>query len=289
VTVCRSFVCPWQKSNIFYFNGNDGAEPASEVVFDHAGNLYGTTVGGGGLGDPTCFYDTNGCGTVYELSPSNGSWTETVLHAFPASDSDGQSPFANLILDSAGNLYGSTEEGGTIGGGTVFQLSPGGSGWTEDLLYNFTGHSDGLVPEGGLLLASGNLIGTAGEGGTGGGGTVFSLTPGQGGWTFNLMYSLFGPQYYGPRAALTMDAAGNLYGTTISGGAYGYGSAFKLTPSNGGWTYTSLHDFTNGADGSYIQSNLILDANGNLYGVAANGGYTGPCFRGCGVVFEITP
>jgi uncharacterized repeat protein (TIGR03803 family) len=85
-----------------------------------------------------------------------------------------------------------------------------------------------------------------------------------------------------------MDAAGNLYGTTSAGGVYGYGSAFKLTPSNGGWTYTSLHEFTGGSDGSFIASNLIIDANGNLYGVAS-GGASQSCFDGCGVVFEITP
>ncbi len=289
VTTCKSFICPWLKSNIFSFDGDDGDEPMSEVVFDRAGNLYGTTFGGGGLGDVTCFYNTNGCGTVYELSPSNGSWTETVLHAFPVSDSDGQSPYAPLILDSAGNLYGTTGQGGSSYGGTVFQMSPPGSGWTENLLYTFTGGSDGFVPEGGLLLASGKLIGTTTEGGAGGGGTAFDLTPGQGGWGFNLIYSLTGPQYYGSEAALTMDVSGNLYGTTVAGGAYGYGSAFKLTPSNGGWTYTSLHDFTGGSDGSYISGRLILDADGNLYGVADEGGYTGPCFRGCGIVFEITP
>jgi uncharacterized repeat protein (TIGR03803 family) len=287
-TVCKSFICPWQKSTLFSFNGTDGAEPMSEVVFDQVGNLYGTTYGGGGNGDADCIYDTNGCGTVYELTPSNGTWTETVLHAFPTSGNDGQNPYANLILDSAGNLYGSTEQGGSSGLGTVFQLSPSGSGWTENLLYNFEAGSDGVVPEGGLLLASGTLFGTASTGGLDEAGTVFQLTPGQGGWTFNLMYTLIGQEYFGPRASLTMDAAGNLYGTTVSGGAYGYGSAFKLTPSNGSWTYTSLHDFTGNSDGSYIESNLIMDANGNLYGVASNGG-AGSCFRGCGTVFEITP
>lgn len=287
-SVCKSIICPWQKSTIFSFNGPDGAEPMSEVVFDHAGNLYGTTYGGGGHGNDICFYDNNGCGTVYELTPSNGAWTEAVLHAFPATAFDGQNPYANLIFDSAGNLYGSMPQGGASGEGAVFQLSPSGSGWMENLLYSFHTNSTGIEPEGGLLLASGSLIGTTSTGGTGDGGTVFELTPGQGGWTFNLMYSLSGQQYFGPRASLTMDAAGNLYGTTVSGGAHGYGSAFKLTPSNGGWTYTSLHDFTGGTDGTYVASNLIMDADGNLYGVAS-GGASGSCFRGCGVVFEITP
>jgi uncharacterized repeat protein (TIGR03803 family) len=289
-TACRSFPCPWQKSTLFSFNGTDGAEPTSEVVFDRAGNLYGTTFGGGGNGDAICLYEYNGCGTVFELTPSTGTWTETVLHRFPdaADSSDGQNPYANLIFDSAGNLYGSTIAGGSSGEGTVFQLSPSGPGWTENLLYSFDTNTNGIEPEGGLLLVSGNLVGTTGTGGAGNGGTVFELTPGQGGWTFNLMYSLSGQKYFGPRASLTMDATGNLYGTTVAGGAYGYGTAFKLTPSNGGWTYTLLHDFTGGSDGSYIASNLIMDASGNLYGVASNGA-SGSCFRGCGVVFEITP
>jgi uncharacterized repeat protein (TIGR03803 family) len=288
-TSCKSFICQWQKTTILSFNGTDGDEPMSEVVFDQAGNLYGTTYGGGGNGNDICFYDTNGCGTVYELTPSNGTWTQTVLHAFPATGFDGQNPEANLIFDSAGNLYSSTVAGGAVGLGGVFQLSPSGSGWTESLLYSFYTNSNGVVPEGGLLLASGNLIGTTSGGGAGNGGTVFQLTPGQGRWTFNLIYSLpgFGDDF-GPRASLTMDAAGNLYGTTVAGGTFGYGSAFKLTPSNGGWTYTSLHDFTGGSDGSYIASNLIMDADGNLYGVASQGA-SGSCFRGCGVIFEITP
>jgi uncharacterized repeat protein (TIGR03803 family) len=287
-TVCKSFICPWQKSILFSFNGTDGAQPMSEVVFDQAGNLYGTTYYGGGNGGDICIYEGDGCGTVYELTPSNGTWTETVLHAFSTSASDGQNPYANLIFDSAGNLYSATVAGGSSGLGTVFQLSPTGSGWTENLLYSFDTNSNGIEPAGGLLLAAGNLIGTTSTGGTGDGGTVFELTPGQGGWTFNLMYSLSGQEYYGPEASLTMDAAGNLYGTTVSGGAYGYGSAFKLTPSNRGWTYTSLHDFTGGSDGGYVASNLIMDANGNLYGVASDGA-SDSCFDGCGVVFEITP
>ena len=220
-TACKSFVCPWQKSTIFSFNGSDGAEPVDEVVFDRAGNLYGTTLFGGGNGDASCIYEGGGCGTVYELTPSNGTWTETVLHAFPASGNagtDGQNPDANLIFDSAGNLYGSTEAGGSFSEGTVFQLSPSGSGWTENLLHNFQGKNDGAIPGGGLLLASGNLIGTTSGGGAGNGGTVFELTPGQSNWVFSLMYSL--PGYgddFGPRAGLTMDAAGNLYGTTVAG------------------------------------------------------------------------
>lgn len=287
-SACKSFVCPWQKSTLLEFNGTNGDEPMSEVVFDGAGNLYGTTYGGGGKGNVDCFYETNGCGTAYELTPGNGTWTQTILHTFPATNFDGQNPRANLILDSTGNLYGTAQGGGGLGQGTVFQLSPSGSSWTENLIYSFRGKGDGADPLGGLLLASGSLLGTTNYL-FGGEATVFQLTPGQGNWVFNLMYTFGQQDGYGPEASLTMDAAGNVYGTTVEGGAYGYGSVFELTPSNGGWTYTSLHDFTGGSDGSYIDSNLVMDADGNLYGVATNGGNDEPCLRGCGVVFEITP
>ena len=130
---------------------------------------------------------------------------------------------------------------------------------------------------------SGNLYGTTAGGGSGGGGTVFELAPADGGWSFQTLYSLGG--LGGPAGKLVMDAIGNLYGTTLQGGPYQQGSVFKLSLSNGGWTYTSLHDFTGGTDGGYPNGSLIFDANGNLYGTAQSGG----TYNGGGVVFEITP
>jgi len=131
----------------------------------------------------------------------------------------------------------------------------------------------------------GNLYGTTLTSGSGGGGTVFELTSTNNGWIFNTLYGFQGGGYYpGSWGKLLMDTAGNLYGTTYGDGLYGAGSAFKLTPSNGAWTYTSLHDFTGGSDGGNPISNLVLDANGNLYGTAS---YGGP--YNAGVVFEITP
>ena len=122
----------------------------------------------------------------------------------------------------------------------------------------------------------------------GGGGTVFELTPSGGNWTFATLYGFYNPNgdngAYGPDDRLTMDAAGNLYGTTKWDGAYGCGNVFKLIPSNGGWTYASLHDFTCGADGGDAGWGVTLDANGNLYGVAGTGG-----MYGWGVAWEITP
>jgi len=288
---CTTALCPWKETLLYSFAGSDGAEPYSEVVFDHVGNLYGTTTRGGSSG----YY---GDGVVYELTPSNGGWSETILHGFTGG-TDGAEPYAGLIFDNVGNLYGTTYEGGNLacsggggqGCGVVFQLAPVGSGWTENILYSFQSSRDGAFPMGGLIFDQfGNLYGTTP---LTYGGMVFMLTPSQGNWAFTLLYSFSGPE--GPEASLVMDAAGNLYGTRVDGGAYEYGSVFKLTPSSDGWTYTSLHDFCpNGfpacSDGAYPVSNVVIDTNGNLYGTAALGGTGCPSNpNGCGVVWEITP
>src|SRR5271166_2917290 len=163
---------------------------------------------------------------------------------------------------------------------------------TENVLYRFQDGSDGAVPFGGVIFDnSGNLYGSTLVHGLGGGGTVFELSPANGNWTFSLLYSFIGSGF-GPAASLTMDAAGNLYGTTDKNGAFGAGTVFKLTPSGGSWKYTSLHDFTGGSDGGNPFSNVTFDANGNLYGRTSAGGDTsGDCqgLVGCGVVWEITP
>ena len=167
--------------------------------------------------------------------------------------------------------------------GTVFQLTPSGSGWTHQIIYNFQNLTDGKLPNSGVILdSSGNLYGTTVFGGTGLGGTVFQLKPSGGTWNFSLVYGLVGNA--GPFGSLSLDAAGNLYGTTWQDGNYVAGSAIKLIPSQGSWIYQSLHDFTGGDDGEYSLSNVIFDASGNMYGTAAYGGA-----NGYGVVVEITP
>ncbi len=156
------------------------------------------------------------------------------------------------------------------------------SGWTGTDLHLFSGGSDGNTIYGGLVFdQAGNLYGDTFLGGEYNGGTVFELSPSNGGWSFNVIYNFTGS---GPWASLSIDAAGNLYGTTTGSGAYGYGNVFKLTPSDGGWTYTSLHDFTGGSDGGFPVSVVSFDANGNLYGTAEVGGAYDN-----GVVWEITP
>ena len=266
----------WTETVLYGFTGGaDGAFPVGDLVFDQEGNIYGTTVAGG----------SSQMGTVYELTPSDGGWTENVLWTFGGGN-DGGKPRAGVIFDNAGNLYGTTQIGGTNGFGSIFQLAPAGSGWSQSTLYSFQNGNDGGSPAGGLIFdPSGSLYGTATSKGQGGGGTAFELTPRQNGtWAFSVLYAFAGQGGGGPQASLAMDAAGNLYGTTYKDGASGSGSAFRLTPSNGSWVYTDLHDFSLGSDGAQPVGNLVLDADGNLYGTAfAAGGF------GYGVVFEITP
>jgi uncharacterized repeat protein (TIGR03803 family) len=278
-TTCRTAVCPWTETVLYSFTGGaDGSQPQSvELVFDRAGNLYGTTPGGG----------SNGYGVVFKLSPAGGRWTESVIHSF--NGQDGIGVVSGVTLDTAGNLYGTTVGGGLHGQGNVYQLAPSGLGWTTTTLYSFQDGNDGEGPVGGLIIdQSANLYGTTMSGGSGGGGTVFELSPSGGSWTYALLYGLSGCFVCGPRDNLVMDTAGSLYGTTYAEGTYGQGSVFKLTPTNDGWTYTSLHDFTGGSDGANPVGGPTLDANGNVYGTTYYGG--GNCSPvGCGVVWEITP
>ena len=292
-SVCRSISCPWTKTILYTLDYSSdqttGFVPLGDLAFDAAGDVYGTTQYGG-----TSSYCTLGCGLVYQLTESGGVWTENILYTFQGLN-DGASPQSGVIFDQAGNLYGTAFSDGTLRSnyGTVFELSPSGSGWTETTLYQFHDSSDGAGPAGGLIFDSaGNLYGTTESGGSGDGGTVFEMSPSGGGWYFNLLYSLSGTPDSGPYGKLVMDSAGNLYGTTISGGAYHWGSVFKLTPSSGGWTYTDLYDFTNHSDGADPSDGLVVDADGNVYGTAEaadNSGQGCGVGLGCGVVFEITP
>ena len=273
--ICSSIQCPWNVSVIYGFSGGaDGASPRyGDLTFDQVGNFYGTTSVGG-----------SGNGVVYEMMPSGGGWSEQPLYAFAGSP-DGANPFGGLVFDKAGNLYGMTTQGGSTGNGTVFELSPSGGGWAEKVLYNFQGGSDGSFPTAGLIFdQSGNLYGTTSNGGTGGGGTVFELTPSGGSWTYNLLYSFTGGTKCGPWGTLTLDGAGNLYGTTVCDGANNDGNVFELTQSGGSWTYGSLYDFTGGTDGRRPYGNVTFDTAGNIYGTASRGGT-----HDAGVVWEITP
>lgn len=293
LTLIATGVAASQENPIFSFYSPYGdALPIGGVTFDAAGNLYGTTFYGGIYGN----------GMVYELSPSAGSWKQTVLYSFAPNGTDGWAPTSTPIFDAAGNIYGTTEFGGTgsctngFGCGTIYELSPNGSGgWVETILHDFVG-TDGWEIHPGLVAdAAGNLYGMATNGGTYKNGTIFELSPANGGWSFSVLHQFTGGADGGvPYASLTIDADGNLYGTASAGGGtsagcrYGCGVVFKLSPSQSGtWTETVLHNFTtSAADGHTPACKLIFDAAGNLYGTAGSGGGSG---LGAGIVFELIP
>src|SRR6266446_7497542 len=268
----------------FFPNSSPAFWPSSGVIFDKSGNLYGVTSNGG----------VNGVGTVYELSPTaSGTWTQKVLHTF-GQGTDGQTPTGNLIMDSAGNLYGTTVYGGTgtcastpVGCGTVFELIPGAGGvWTEKRLHSFKG-TDGNYPASGVIMdASGNVYGTTPDGGAFGstytGGTVFELKLKAGTWGQSVLHS-FGSagDGQGPSSGLLLDPSSNLFGTTGSGGNVGSGTVFELTHSSASWTENILYSFTDAGDPS---GRLIFDGSGNIYGTTAFGGTAG-----AGSVFELMP
>jgi uncharacterized repeat protein (TIGR03803 family) len=266
--------------------------PSSPLIFDAAGNLYGTTGYSSGAGT----------GEVFELSPSSGgTWTENTLYSFGLEPVN--QPSGSPIFDAQGNIYGVSTWGGSANDGTVFELSPSSSGWTLTVLYSFQGGADGVMPSGSLIFDSkGNLYGTTryGGGGTGaecyfyggGCGTVFELSPSSTGWTEKILYAFAGTSDGAfPDNGLLKDAAGNLYGTTYQGGnttacrSQGCGTVFRLTPSGGTWHFGLLWALqeTNG----YSPTSLVFDSTGSLYGVANGGGKTF-CRGGCGVVFKLT-
>jgi hypothetical protein len=307
------------ESVIYSFTGAaDGASPASPLISDAAGNLYGTTFSGGSFAGKHCSY--SGCGTVFELSPSAGGWTETALYAFTGG-ADGSEPAGGLVMDAAGNLYGTTAFGGAVtsskcqiggvGCGVVFELSPtSGGGWTESVLYTFQGDRDGWYSETGLTFdAAGNLYGTTILGGPYtlcngyGCGEVFELSPnGSGGWNYNVLHKFTGLTDGGrPNAPVTLDSAGNIYGSTTIGGKTsdcpgnsGCGTDFVLTRSGTGFKFRNIHSFSGRFDGAIPYGGLTLDAAGNVYGGAFYGGdLGGVCHTlslpGCGVVYELSP
>ncbi|MGB8886290.1 MAG: choice-of-anchor tandem repeat GloVer-containing protein [Candidatus Korobacteraceae bacterium] len=288
---CSTAFCRWNETILYQFSGgSDGALPVSgNLVFDASGNLYGTTTWGG----------TGGHGTVFELSPANGGWTEKVLYSFAGGD-DGADPIAGVVFDAAGNIFGTTQAGGGgstgcngQGCGTVFELSPAGTGWTETVLHRFQGTTDGGEPDGALVLApNGNFYGATLVGGLDDGGVVFALQPAGGSWTFVPFYDLpsTGLSGGGPMNTLAVDASGALYGANFVDGADGLGSVFKLAPGNGGWIYSNLYSFMLAQGGYWSYGGVILDSSGNLYGTTADGGLNYCGFETtCGVIWEVTP
>jgi uncharacterized repeat protein (TIGR03803 family) len=247
-----------------FTNGADGGYPYGGVIRDWKGNLYGTTNGGG----------ASGAGVVFKIDTSGN---ETALYTFTGG-ADGGYPLGGVILDSKGNLYGTTNGGGASGAGVVFKIDKFGD---ETVLYTFTGGADGGFPLAGVILDSkGNLYGTTNGGGASNAGVVFKVdTSGN----ETVLYSFTGGADGGYPAwvVLARDLAGNLYGTTSAGGASNAGVVFKVDASG---NETVLYSFTGGADGGTPYVGVILGSEGNLYGTTNGGGASN-----AGVVFEIKP
>jgi uncharacterized repeat protein (TIGR03803 family) len=253
----------WVSSTIWAFGGTsgDGTQPTCDLVIDKSGNLYGTTFSGGA-------YDL---GTVFELSDVNGVWTESVLLSFSGKAS-GWEPYAGLLMDGSGTLYGTTQYGGDPGGdGTVFKLFKSGDAWKEKVLYAFTGGADGGEPWGTLIKdKSGTVYGTTYAGGGNDEGVVFALSRSGGKWTETVLHSFnsFNGDGANPLAGLTWGPSGSLYGTTGAGA----GIVFQLTQSGGVWNESILHEFGSQGDGISPQGAITLDKNGALYGTTVWGG-----------------
>ena len=284
--VCKSISCPWRQTILYNFKGgSDAADPFyGDLTFDPMGNIYGTTFYGG----------DNGVGAVYELARhSDGSYVESVIHSF-GSGFDGAYPTAGLVFDAYSNLWGTTVNGGLNGVGTVFELTYQQQvGWGESGLFWFTGGLIGSYPFASLVYdpSSDYFYGITAKSGAYNGGTIFQLIPIEG-ITVITLQSFDGCTTisYGPVRPLVMDASGTIYGTNECDGAYHYGTVFKFQLVGGVWTYTDLYDFTGGSDGGYPVSNVVFDANGNLYGTASQGGNLSDCGgSGCGVVWKVTP
>jgi uncharacterized repeat protein (TIGR03803 family) len=329
ILLCASHAhaAPTYKILHAFGSGQDGAGLWGSVILDKAGNVYGTTSGGG----------LYGYGTAFELTPMrNGMWSETILHNFDPNGQDGYTSDAGLAWDTTGNLYGTTCCGGAYDFGTVFELTPGVGGWTETVIYSFgTNPGDGGFPYAGVTIDTrGNLYGTTPDGDG-----VFELSPDQSGWTESVIDDFSLPHDgAGPYAGVILDRAGNLYGTTEGGGLYSAGTVYQLHPAaNGVWqerfysfckdgppcvdgagaslgalasdggssvygaTDTTVFRLTrqrNGQveftvlyqlyalQGSTAGGGVVRDEAGNLYGTTIDGGNP-QCF--CGVVYKLSP
>jgi uncharacterized repeat protein (TIGR03803 family) len=279
----------WTATSIYSLASN-GASPGP-VILDAAGNLYGVNALGG----------ANNLGFVFKLSLVSGTWVLTDLHDFAGPDGSGCCFFLpSLIMDSAGNLYGTTPKGGSSsacpsGCGVVFELSNNSGTWIETVLHSFSS-TDGAVPKSPLTIASGGeLFGAADDGGPDGFGVIFELRQQSGAWRFGIVDSFRGGDYGAyPDAPLVIDSAGNLYGTTSSGGGggdlctlgttSGCGTAFELTHAGNSWHQSLLHAFTGSVHDGAFPEGLISGGQGNLFGLSTEGGH-----GGWGIAYELTP
>lgn len=269
----------WSEHTVYDFSGGYGTGP-SNVVFDSAGNLYATNNDGG----------VYGAGSVFKLTHRpDGTWVRNILHSFPAAAGDGYQPDSGVIVDGAGNIYGTTFYGGTDGDGAVYELSPGTGGvWNETILHTFAADGiDGTHPIAGVVFDSaGNLYGTTFNGGSGGVGTAFELTPAGSTWIETILHTFQndGDGIIPGGGWFAIDSSGNLYNATLEGGNDDYGTIYKLTRAAGGtYTYATYFKF-DGTDGASPGSNVTLDSHRNIYGPTPGGGTFGD-----GVLFEVRP
>ncbi len=292
--------------------GSDGATPVGGLLSDQSGALYGTTlVGGGSAACSTPSY-ASGCGTVFKLTPAGSGFTETILYSFQGGN-DGANPGATLIEDGAGALYGTTQYGGAnasgctspsgiAGCGTVFKLTPSGSGYSETILYRFQGGPDGAVPHAALVAGSGGtLFGVTYRGGAVGNhmnrGTVYELTPSGSGYFESIIFRFGNAGDAGgyDGNGLYADGQHNLYGTTANGGndrGSSCGVVFELHSTNG-FQHTILYKFEGlrrgQRDGCGPLGGLVADSSGTLYGTTEFGGLRGGRHHGWGTVYKVSP
>jgi uncharacterized repeat protein (TIGR03803 family) len=282
-----------QVKEIFQFSRSGGYSSRGALIMDKAGNLYGTTMFGG---NTEC--GGAGCGTVFELSPNpDGTWSETVLYTFTGGSRlggpEGSTPVSSLVFDAEGNLYGTASSGGlrncSLGCGTVFKLTPNGTGWTESTVYQFRGNTDGWMPKGNLVFdKAGNIYGTTQSGGSAlYYGTVFKLThQPDGSWTESLLYSF----YYGASgcipSGIVADANDNIFGVAqLCGGRVLWGTIWEISKAG---VFSVIHTFEdNFIDGGYPNTGLAIDQAGNLYGGTIAGPGTLCGGLGCGVIYEL--
>ena len=261
------------ESFIYSFGGApDGSNPWGAIITDKAGNIYGTTEDGGAYSS----------GTVYRMQSQGSSYTESVLYSFGGGSSDGAHPLSGLIIDKKGALYGTTEEGGSAGAGTVFKLTPSKRGYTESILYSFKGEPDGSKPESGIVAsrrtitrATPTLYGTTVYGGANNDGTVYELTPSGKGYTETVVWNFGSVAGDGvdPTGGVCVNDKGVTYGTTLGGGSgasSGLGTFFTLTPS--GNAYKESVESFSGANGAYPFAGPSTDSKGNLYVTGEAGG-----------------
>jgi uncharacterized repeat protein (TIGR03803 family) len=269
--------------NVLYsFTGgaSDGASPNGGLIADGNGDLFGTTTSGG----------AGNQGTVFELVKSGNSYTETVLYSFAGGASDGGNPYGTLIMDSNGNLFGTTDHGGGSNAGTVFEMVKNGSSYNAPtILHFFAGGSDGAFLQFGVIAdANDDLFGTTNQGGNASSdGTVFELVKGANGYTKTTLYAFAGATADGssPYVTLSMDGAGNLFGATHGGGTNNVGAVYELAKSGSSFTESVLYSFAGGdTDGGFPDAGVVVDGNGNIFGTAD---LHGPIINGAGMVFEL--